>query len=314
MAGSADTLPNVIDFERKLDWFSETDRPAAGVFDGLVTALQLRCGFGLHTLNATARERFEVRSHRKPGVVLHCFLDGVADAELAGQPMNLGRRPGEPVKLVLTSVRECQQFTRRSQPRDYVRKVSIQMSHDWLEGNGLRLPVGSEAVQQLERAAGPEDIRALEVLARTPGFATPAARLQAEAMSLGLVARCFEGLPEQPEHAVRPGQAAPAAREQMQLRRIDALARTPGPLPSLQDLAREAGLSLSGLRRLVRVVHGCAPLAHVRSLRLELARRALAADQISVEAAAEMAGYGSAANFATAFRRQFGIAPSQARR
>jgi len=308
MAGRADTLPNVVDFERNLDWSSATDCPGQGVFDGVVTALQLREGFGLHTLNATARQQFEVNSHRKPGVILHCFLDGIADAELAGKPMKLGRRPGEPVKLVLTSVDECQPFVRRSWPEDYVRKISIQMSHAWLDENGLTLPAQGRDLQRFEWLATDEDIRLLEALVRTPGFATPVERLQAEAMSLGLVAGSFASLSGQQQNCRL------TAREQMQLRRIDALARHSGPLPSLQDLAREAGLSLSGLRRLIHTVHGCAPLAHVRRLRLEMARSRLEADQSSVEEAARLAGYSSAANFATAFRRHFGVAPSQVRR
>jgi len=308
MAGLGNSLPNAIEFERKLDWFSETGRPGPGVFDGLVTALQLRQGFGLHTLNATARQQFEVHNHRNPGVVLHCFLEGSTEAQLAGKPMNLGRRPGEPVKLVLTSTEEIQRFSRRSQPNEYVRKVSIQMSHEWLEENGLVLPARTRPVQRIERPASIGDIQSLEKLAQTPGFSAPAARLQAEAMSLGLVARCFEAM------SSPPGAASLTSREHAQLARIEEFARQPSPLPSLQELAVAGGVSQSSLRRLIRTARGRAPLAHVRLLRLEMARSALETERLNVEEAAELAGYSSPANFATAFRRAFGSAPSQVRR
>ncbi|AHD11552.1 helix-turn-helix domain-containing protein [Phaeobacter gallaeciensis] len=309
MAEHRSPLPNVMEFERKLDWFSKTDRPKAHVFDGLVTALQLQKGLGLHTLNATARQSFEVDGQRKPGAVLHCFLEGSTEAALAGKPMNLGRRQGDPVKLVLTSIGESQRFTRRSRPNEYVRKISIQMSHDWLDQNGLALPEKPKggSIHRIEWVANIDEIRTLEQLALTPGFSTPVARLQAEAMSLGLVARCFEDFSEQ------PGAADLTAREQAQMRRIEEFACQPGPLPSLQQLAAEGGLSQSGLRRLIQATHGRSPLAHVRQLRLGLAREALEESRVSVEQAAALAGYGSAANFSTAFRRAFGTAPSKVR-
>lgn len=289
---------------RSLDGFGKQDRPAGGVFDGVLTALKLRCGFGLHTLNATARRAFEVQSQREPGVVLHCFLEGATEAHLDGKPMGLGRRPGEPVKIVMTSIGEVQSFSRWSQPNEYVRKVSVQMSPQWLDENGLSLP----PQQRVEWVAGLEDVQVMEQLARASGFASPAARLQAEAMSLGLVARSFA-------HLAEPAATAELTeREQAQLRRINDYARQPGPLPSLGELAAVGGVSLSGLRRLIRSAHGQSPLAHVRGLRLGMARTALEEGRLSVEEAAELAGYSSAANFATAFRRAFDVAPSQVRR
>lgn len=309
MDGHRASLPNVMEFENKLDWFSKTDRPKSDVFDGLVTACQLQDGFGIHTLNATAQQSFEVQSQRNPSAVLHCFLEGSTEAQLDGKPMNLGRRPGEPVKLVLTSIGDTQRFTRRSQPNEYVRKISIQMSHDWLEENGLALPskASDRLMQRLEWVASMDDINTLEKLAQMPGFSTPLARLQAEAVSLGLVARCFADM------SPPKGNTILTSRECAQLQRVEEYARQPGPLPSLQKLAVVGGLSQSSLRRLIQTVHGRAPLAHVRQLRLEMARNALKTERLSVEEAAELVGYSSPSNFATAFRRAFGVSPSQVR-
>lgn len=304
MAGQELVAPEAGDKGRRLDGFGDEDRPGGGVFDGVLTALKLRGGFGLHTLNATARRAFEVQSQRNAGVVLHCFLEGATEAHLDGKPMNLGRRPGEPVKLVMTSIREAQRFCRRSQPEEYVRKISVQMSPEWLDENGLSLP----AQQRLEWVAAMDDVQVMEQLARAPGFGSPAERLQAEALSLGLVARSFAQLTE-------PAAAQDLTpRERAQMNRINEYARQPGPMPSLAELAAVGGVSLSGLRRLIHAAHGQSPLAHVRGLRLAMARSALEQGQMSVESAAVLAGYGSAANFATAFRRAFGVAPSQVRR
>ncbi|WP_194269265.1 AraC family transcriptional regulator [Tritonibacter litoralis] len=300
--------PPLSAYEHKLNCSNTLAHLKAGVFSGQVTDLQLQPGLGLHTLNATAQQSFVVDSHRQPGAVLHCFLEGETDARLDNLPMNLGRRPGTPVKLVLTSTDTPLEFLRRSAPNEYVRKVSIQMSPEWLDTNGLRLPRSSHTaggVIRLERLANAIEIQNLEGLAATDNFAAPVQRLHAQATTLALVAGFFDDLPDQPVHIPQ------SKRTKSQLQRIEDLASQPGPMPTLSGLAAEAGLSQSGLRRLIQSVYGCAPLAHIRNIRLDMARRALERDHISVEAAATLAGYASPANFATAFRRAYGQTPSQ---
>ncbi|MEB3734778.1 helix-turn-helix domain-containing protein [Halopseudomonas pachastrellae] len=51
-----------------------------------------------------------------------------------------------------------------------------------------------------------------------------------------------------------------------------------------------------------------------RQRKLQQAFDALATGRLSIEEAAALAGYTSAANFATAFRRAFGTTPQQVRR
>jgi AraC-like DNA-binding protein len=67
------------------------------------------------------------------------------------------------------------------------------------------------------------------------------------------------------------------------------------------------------LQRYFRAYTGMSAFAYQRRRLLDAARIALEREGISVNEAAHRAGYTSAANFATAFRRQFGIAPSQLR-
>jgi AraC-like DNA-binding protein len=52
---------------------------------------------------------------------------------------------------------------------------------------------------------------------------------------------------------------------------------------------------------------------HLREGRLQRARQALERDGVTVGQAALVAGYTSAANFATAYRRRFGTPPKLAR-
>ena len=301
----------------RLTWAQPFDLPCQGVFDGAVSAERLRDGLGVHVTDAVALRSFETEAMRSPGMVLHCFLEGETEARLGGRQMGLGRRPGEPVRLVLTSLDQPELFWRRSAPGEYVRKVNILMSRDWLDDNGLGLRrAGADGLRQsrrLEWTATSDDILAAETLVKLNGGKLrgcddPVRRMQAESVALGLVARAFETL---------TGQMADSGlsqAERAQLARMEELALNAAQMPSLSQMARAGGVSLAKMRRLFHAAHGVTVQGYIRTQRLTMARRALETRRVTVAQAAELAGYGSAENFATAFRRLHGLSPSQVRR
>lgn len=296
----------------KINWFRRADLPGDNIFEGLITATEFREGLGVHTLNARARHSFETKTERVPGVILNCFLEGATEAWLDGKPMELGRLGHVPLTFSLSAIDEPLSFQRRSAPGEYVRKVSIQMSHAWLHQQSLKIPKMAELPRKNQYRADWEatakDVQILEQLASVGEFQTPIARLQGEAMVLELIASTFETLSD---HKAPPPLSR---REAIQLKRIEDLIQTPGALPDLATLARTSGLSMSSLRRLVQKAHGCAPLTYARSVRLAVAKQHLEADTITVAQAAESAGFSTPENFATAFRRAFGTAPSAVKR
>ncbi|AZT85686.1 AraC family transcriptional regulator [Marinobacter sp. NP-4(2019)] len=77
---------------------------------------------------------------------------------------------------------------------------------------------------------------------------------------------------------------------------------------SLSDLAERAAMSPSSLRHKFRQLYGQTVFEYLRSRRLVLAKRCLE-EGCTVQQAAHRAGYRHATNFATAFRRQFGVSP-----
>jgi len=80
-----------------------------------------------------------------------------------------------------------------------------------------------------------------------------------------------------------------------------------------ERIAREMGVNATTLQRQFRALHGMTLFEYQRTRRLLQARQALERDGVSVNEAAWLAGYNSPANFATAFKRQFGISPKQVR-
>lgn len=80
------------------------------------------------------------------------------------------------------------------------------------------------------------------------------------------------------------------------------------PLP-LAQLAAALDTTPRTLARRFIAAYGETPMAHYRRLRLDRARDLLQRGGLSVAAAAAACGFPSPANFATAFRREFGGAP-----
>ncbi|MFJ5333141.1 helix-turn-helix transcriptional regulator [Pectobacterium versatile] len=90
------------------------------------------------------------------------------------------------------------------------------------------------------------------------------------------------------------------------------LAQQPEKEYTLNELAQMAAMSTSSLRTKFRQAYGHSVFDYLRDCRLELARRYLV-QGYSVQQAAWMSGYQHATNFATAFRRRYGMAPSDVR-
>lgn len=80
--------------------------------------------------------------------------------------------------------------------------------------------------------------------------------------------------------------------------------------PALPELARLSGINVSKLTQGFRTLFGCSVHDYVRERRLELAYRLLSCGEISVAHAADVCGY-TDSHFTKAFRRRFGILPSQ---
>ncbi len=150
---------------------------------------------------------------------------------------------------------------------------------------------------------------------------TAAARMALEAVRrcplagacrmLVLSARCHDLLVEFIT-AGEERQAALMSDTEMRVRAAAAaLGRRIEETPSLEALAREAGLSETTLKRGFRQVFGQTVFEHLRAIRMNRARELLQSGEATVIEAAAMVGYSNPSNFAAAFRRQFGVNPKE---
>lgn len=83
---------------------------------------------------------------------------------------------------------------------------------------------------------------------------------------------------------------------------------------SLDNVAKQMGISVSTLQRKVKANYNMTTFEYVRNKRLEKARNAIIIDGVSIGEAAYTAGYQHAANFVTAFKKYFDMTPAQLRK
>ncbi len=82
---------------------------------------------------------------------------------------------------------------------------------------------------------------------------------------------------------------------------------------SVEELAQHCGVSWRTLEKAFIDFRGVTPVAHMRNVRLDRARREFETSGAPVAEVARQCGFGSTTTFALEYRRRFGMAPSRAR-
>ena len=321
---------------------------AAPASEGMQASLQrhlkrlhvLRPGLHLHADDVADTQDFTASGEMEAGLRIVVLLEGSVDvsygprrvalSSAAGAAVPRTRAPGPASpRALLVSVAQPERFERRARGGAYARRVSVGLGAEWLEQ--VAGPSASDAIDDFRRQhlamhhwQPSARIAALaEQITRAPDLSPLLLHLYLESRALELVGEALASLDQ---HASGPAPApvpAPAPmpsalrllpHEHRRMRDLHAFLQTEGAIDlSLDALARQAGTNANSLQRHFKAVYGTTVFGFVRESRLQRARQALERDGFSVAQAALVAGYNSAANFATAYRRRFGMPPKLAR-
>lgn len=278
---------------------------------GMFKQAELRSGLRLHAADVTEARNYRHDIELQPGLIVTLFLSGQTRIALGNREHDLLADAGTPQGIVLACA-EQDLFTCERLCDCRVRRVSISLPRAWIDQDTVDDPY-IEAIRRFSRHHGdsllwrPSSHLAAQAerILLTAGNGSFLERLRLESEAAEMVAnglRQFDGQ----DHNVLSG------RDRMRLRRLyDYIDTLEGDSITLEEIARQVGMSVSAMQRLFRAAEGLSVFEYIRLRRLERARTALERQEMSVTEAAYLAGYGSPANFATAFKRQFGLTPRE---
>lgn len=272
---------------------------------------------GLHiSANRTFGHKHRHQNACSSGMRVIIMLRGELSLGFDQQRHEIGNDRSSAPEILLVNLREDGEFARLDSRGAEESKVCLSLSHDWLQQHGLEQALHGSRLGQLlgehlahARLQANGRIRQLALQLLEQRSELPALQaLQRDSLALCLLSELFGTL----EQARSDNHAPLAANPRLQ--RLCELIRDDHQRDwNMAELASEACMSSSTLQRHFRRAYGCSVMDFIRKARLEHARQQLLSSDASITHIALDAGYNSAANFATAFRRQFGHPPSQLR-
>lgn len=302
-------------------------RPASNdvgpAFEGRVDLTELRPGLVVHSTDIANLHRMTTQMTLSPRLTVVLVLAGQTNVSFGDQPLQLSgtaaRMPGTKAEGAVVALARPEEFVRFSTAGCHERKVCVSVSADWLSAVGLCeqhetepvLEFASRHLSMMRWQPSSKAVALTEQLINPPVLTPMMHRLYVESRALDVLSEAFaaiEGIGN------RAATSPNRPQDERLMREVSVyLGHADPETLSLADVARQFGTNPSSLQQKFRQTFGTTVFAYIRSQRLQRARHALERDGISVAQAADIAGYTSAANFATAYRKAFGLTPKQSR-
>lgn len=295
----------------------DSESSQANLFRGKLRWLHLRSGLSLHCSDCHELSTFSTQLQIEPRLNFVLFLDGHSDVRYDDRAVRFGAAHGRGEGIAV-SLAEPVLFSRQARRGSHIRKLVISLSPQWLDAGGLDGQNQCAAIERFSRQhlamlrwQPSARLRTLaEQILNPPGYNPLLENLYLESRSLEIAGEALAMISQQGTQlpqGLRP-------HEHQRIRRVlELLDSGQADQWNTEAIAREAGININSLQRQFQASQGMTLFEYQRVRKLKQAREALERDGISVTEAAWRAGYGSAANFATAFKRQFGLTPRQVR-
>jgi AraC-like DNA-binding protein len=289
-------------------------RPDSAVLGGAFGLRRFADGMETHVTSGVEMRDLTTSFTLPPGISIFILLEGYVAFSVDGDAWDLGPdEAGNAYSGLIWSRTAPARIKRRMRRGRHVTKIAITLPQNWLDAVGA--PASARLGALLDRhlaqtqwAPSDRAVRAAWDIVRPLDEDPLLRRLSVQANALTIVREAFAVVDGA---AAALGDAAHAGR----VARIRAfLDETLDRDMTLAETAQALGMSVTALQDAFRDAFDMTVGAYRRRQRLIRANVALRDDGASVAAAAKLAGYASAANFATAYSRMFGYPPSQARR
>lgn len=253
----------------------------------------------------------DLRTHgiMKPGLYMTIVLEGTGESCAQDGPERIRYSKNSLLGMAMREPTPCS----GEAPRGPIRAVGVAFPFSSITALGLEREF-LDLFRTTDRPVlafsvhAPPRIQAIAAEILSPALDGPAGKLLMSAQATEILVRGMFAL----RHNVELANPVDSKRARLQAVKdmMDADLRY---LWSIAELARRAGSSRRSFNLRFRAAFGVSAIDYLRTMRLETAREALVYQNLTVTEAADLVGYTNPANFATAFRKNFGYAPSLCR-
>ena len=291
------------------------------VLRGTFSKTTIRSGLTVHYSDVTNLCDLITETEAPPHLGIKLFFRGGVNASIGNQDIPMPRRLENSERWVPSATlfyqKEPELFRRRAAIGDRVRKLTIKILPEWLESGDVFAAPSAEGLKRFTsgrlaaRSWSPSAslVALAEQAISPPRFEPHVARLYVESRMLGIIAEAFSVLANR--SSAGPVHRGLSAVERKRLQRAEDIVKDSVFAVSIDELAANVGVSVNTLQRLFHAAHGTTIFHYIRRVKLQQARTALENEELTIAQAAYLAGYTSPANFATAFKRQFGLSPRE---
>lgn len=298
------------------------------VVQGETGFIRLNSGIGLHYANVTEIADRQFESMSEPGLAISILLEGNVKFYIDGCPYYLGRS-GKTSKQSAAcgkiwshskSVNFCRVFQRGQK----VKKIIISVDPNWLRNFGIG-EVYPEAPVDLDRKLNefllkvadnrewslcPRAITVAEEIINPPYASDGMKQMVRECRAMELLLLALSSFAD----TVDADDTTPTENANCKLIRIHTYIEENFHLNvSLDEIARNAGLSVSSLQRHFKEAYGTTVVEYIRNRKLSFAKKLIEENNMPITEAALQVGYTTPSSFTTAFKRVYGYTPQKSR-
>lgn len=310
---SARTLTDLAGHTLSLTNFPDGPLPDDPLLKGRMNNQECHANLRIHATDIIEVRNHEAKAIINPAITCSLILHGKAEGTIGGKPYCLDGTKG-PTGYIW-AMNEPMLWTRILRKNSHVRKVNIRIDREWLwqevQANSddelcrflrslMEHPVNIQQWHPSKRA-----LSLAEQLLQPTAVSPFLEKLQNESKALDLLGEAFVSLQNT---TLKPEMAQTV--DKAQLIRTYIESNIANAL-DLKTIARGVGMAINTMQRTFKQSYNMTIMDYLRERRLETAKEAMIHDGLTIAQAAFKAGYTSPSNFATAFKRVYGVSPSQ---
>lgn len=299
-------------FRNQLVINSKEDLTNKTILRGSILNSNYKSGFRIHTTDIIEVRDYDVTAILEPAISIIIMLAGQISFELNGIETILSAEEGPQGYFI--SRTEKAEWTRHIKKGNLIRKVVVTMDHDFITQD-LDIDLPADQWASLIKDATPKTwevgsrIQTIAERLIRPTEENPMVKnLLQQTAAMEIITEAFQHILSKKDDVTTSSDEISKA-----LRIKNYVDQHIEEHMNLDQVASALGLSVNSMQRYFKSEFDQPLMGYIRERKLFIAHEAMERDNMPIAQAAYLAGYNSAANFSTAYKKKFGFSPSRLR-